>query len=247
MWRRCCLRAVDVVSHAAAMSEALPSSPHIVMVGATGVVGARALRHLVDDGVAGQITVIGRRAPGLTHERVRPVLNDLKADVKAAIPDHVDVAVCCLGTTMKQAGSKNAFRAVDYDAVVKFAEAASARGAKRFVLVSSLGATSSSSSFYLKTKGEAEDAVVAMAFDDVEVLRPSVLDDEGARKQSRPGEKLGIAVMRAATAIIGKQHKYAPISVDTVGRAVASLATAKLVPGRNVLESDAIHRYVDKR
>jgi len=145
---------------------------------------------------------------------------------------------------MKQAGSKEAFIAVDKDLVVRFAQACLERGARRFVLVSSLGAASSSRSLYLRIKGEAEDAVASLDFKSVAVLRPSLLDAEGGRADGRPGEAIGLAFMRVATAVIGKHHRYAPISVDVVGRAAARLAVASVAIGAprvQVLESDALH------
>ncbi len=222
------------------------SSPRVVLIGATGAVGSRALQHLLDDAVAARITVIGRRAPFVTHERLNAVTSDLKRDIEAVMPDVVDVAISCLGTTMKVAGSKEAFFAVDHDAVVNFARAAHARGARRFILVSSLGATIKTASFYLKTKGQVEAAVGEIGFVDVEILRPSVLDDEGSRATHRAGERMAISLMNALTAVIGKQNKYAPISVDVVGKVIAKLATAPLQQRRHVLESDEIHRLGDE-
>ena len=220
------------------------TSPRVVMLGASGAVGARALHHLLEAGRATRVTAIGRRPLLVQHERLQSVVTDFKhASSGLGVPDEVDVAICCLGTTMKVAGSKAAFRAIDHDAAVHFAQAAYARGARRYILVSSIGAKATSSNFYLQTKGETEADVADVEFVDVQILRPSVLDDEGGRGTARPGERLGIAVMGAAAAIIGKTHKWAPISVDTVGKAIAKLATAPLGERQRVIhESDAIHR-----
>jgi uncharacterized protein YbjT (DUF2867 family) len=223
------------------------SPVHIVMTGASGAVGARALAALLADPRVASVTSFGRRPLSTSHEKLRAVVVDLadEAALAAAMPDHVDAAVCALGTTMKLAGSKAAFRVVDHDAVVAFARAARTRGARRFALVSSMGADASSSNFYLKTKGEAEDAVSALGFEAVHVLRPSILDDGGARSarsDSRPGEQLGLVVMRGLAAVIGRQHRYAPIGVDVVGRAAARLVLDDGPAGRQIHLSDAIHR-----
>jgi uncharacterized protein YbjT (DUF2867 family) len=224
---------------------------HIVMTGASGAVGARALTALLADPRVATVTCLGRKPLGTTHEKLRSVVVDLvdepavRAAIGAAHPAAVDAAICALGTTMKQAGSKAAFRAVDFDAVVAFARAARERGARRLALVSSMGADASSPNFYLQTKGQAEDAVCALGYDAVHILRPSVLDDEGARSarhDSRPGEKLGLVVMRGVAAVIGRQHRYAPIGVDVVGRAAARLVLDADRAGRHVHLSDAIHR-----
>lgn len=220
---------------------------HIAMTGASGAVGARALAALLDDGRVATVTSLGRRPLATSHPKLRAVVVDL-ADVAVmtgAIDGPVDVAVCALGTTMKQAGSKAAFRAVDFDAVVAFARAVRERGARRFALVSSMGADASSSNFYLKTKGQAEDAACALGFDAVHLLRPSILDDGGARSarsDSRRGEQLGLVVMRGLAAVIGRHHRYAPIGVDVVGRAAARLVLDDGPAGRQIHLSDALHR-----
>lgn len=219
----------------------LPSL-HVAITGATGAVGARALFHLLASPSVSRVTSIGRRPLTLQHEHLVSVVADFRHGMAAAVPDQLDVAVCCLGTTIKQAGSQQAFRAVDYDAVVQFARAAHERGAKRFILVSSMGASSTSSNFYLRTKGEAEAAVNDINFAEVHVLRPSILDDEGARQGSRVGERFGLVVMNAAARVLGKTHRYAPITVDTVGRAIAKIATQPFeARNRVVVLSDGIH------
>ena len=223
-------------------STSTPTFLHVAITGATGAVGARALVHLLASPVVSRVTAIGRRPPSLQHEHLVSVVADFRHGVAAAVPDHIDVAVCCLGTTIKQAGSQQAFRAVDYDAVVQFAQAAHERGAARFILVSSMGASATSSNFYLRTKGEAEAAVNDLNFAEVHVLRPSILDDEGARHSSRPGERVGLVVMNAMARVLGKTHRYAPISVDTVGRAIARVACAPPeARSRVVVLSDGIH------
>jgi uncharacterized protein YbjT (DUF2867 family) len=225
----------------------MSSADHIVMTGASGAVGAQALAALLADPRVAAVTCLGRRPLPTSHDKLRALVVDLTDEraVAAAIPDGVDAAVCALGTTMKQAGSKAAFRAVDFDAVVAFAQAARARGARRFALVSSMGADASSSNFYLKTKGQAEGAVCALGYDAVHILRPSILDDAGARaarRDSRPGEQLGLVVMRGLAAVIGPRHRYAPIGVDVVGRAAARLVLDDATSGRHVHLSDALHR-----
>ncbi len=214
------------------------------MLGASGAVGARALQYLLDDPRIARVTAIGRRPLLVQHERLQSVVTDFKhASSGLGVPDEIDVAICCLGTTMKAAGSKAAFKAIDQDAAVHFAASAYARGARRYILVSSIGASATSPSFYARTKGLTEAAVSDVEFVDVDILRPSVLDDEGTRKTSRPGEQFAIAVMGAAANVFGKTGKWAPISVDTVGKAIAKLAVAPQGERRrSIHESDAIHQ-----
>lgn len=222
----------------------------LAIAGATGVVGHQALDALLADSACGTVVAVGRRAPTSTIigadaklHSVHPELTNVDA-IAAAIAQNVegdlDGAICTLGTTMKTAGSKEAFRRVDYDAVVAFATAARARGAKRLVLISSLGAKATSANFYLQVKGQAEAAVSKLGFDGVAILRPSVLDDGGRRGERRLGERVGISVMRGVAAVIGRHHKMAPIGVDVVGRAAARLALSMEV-GVQIIESDLIH------
>jgi uncharacterized protein YbjT (DUF2867 family) len=222
-------------------------SAHILIAGASGAVGARAVVALLSDPRVAVVTAVGRRPLDIEHPKLRVVVVDRldAAAIAAAVPARVDAAICALGTTRRQAGSKAAFRAVDLDAVVAFAQAAHSRGATRCVLVTAMDADAASWNFYLKTKGEAEDAVAALPFRSVHLLRPSILDDEGARlvrREHRPVEQAVLAMMRAATGVIGATHRRAPIRVDVVGRAAARLALDDDDPGRHVHESDALHR-----
>ena len=221
-----------------------PAGTNIVMAGATGVVGSRVLPRLLARSDVAQVTAVGRRPPAQTDPKLATPVVDLR-DVAAlvdVIPTGIDCAVCCLGTTMKRAGSKEAFRAVDYDAVLAFARAARQQGARRFLLVSSAGASARSGNFYLKTKGEAEDAVAAIGFDQVAVLRPSFIDDQGTRTEVRPGERFVLPIARAVFAIVGRTSRYAPITADTIANAMVRLAFDGVSPPLRVVESDELQR-----
>jgi uncharacterized protein YbjT (DUF2867 family) len=148
------------------------------------------------------------------------------------------VAVCALGTTKRAAGSKEAFFAVDHDAVLHFAHAAKAAGVRTFVVVSSLGADGSSRNFYLQTKGKTEADLAAVGFSSLVVLRPSMLS--GPRVESRPGETLALLASRVVFGVLGRAHKYAPVETDKVA-AVALDAALLSTAGLHIIESDAIH------
>jgi uncharacterized protein YbjT (DUF2867 family) len=150
----------------------------------------------------------------------------------------VDDAFCCLGTTRKDAGSDEAFRRVDLDYVVSFARLAKRSGAKRFLVVSSLGASARSSLLYPRTKGESEEAVAAAGFSTVVILRPSFL--MGDRARPRSGEGIAIALGRwIRPVLIGPLAKYAPVEATAVARTlVASAATAPA--GVTIIESNQI-------
>ena len=191
----------------------------VVIAGASGLVGGRCLAHLLEHPDVGRVVSLGRRALDVKHAKLEQRTVDFaRLDVES-IPKDVEDAHCALGTTMKKAGSREAFVAVDKDAVLAFARATRARGARRFVLVSSLGADARALSFYLRVKGETEQAVGALGFDVVHVLRPSMLD--GERAEARSVERMGLGIMRALAPVLGG---IAPIHVDVVGRAMVRLA-----------------------
>jgi uncharacterized protein YbjT (DUF2867 family) len=216
----------------------------VAITGASGVVGARALRHLLTQRELGQVVALGRRALPVVHETLTSKVVDLQSATSMAleIPDGVAVALCCLGTTIKKAGSKEAFRAVDRDAVVAFAEAALSKGARRFLLVSALGANARSRSFYLKTKGEAEEALARLGYEQVTVLRPSFIDDEGTRSEYRPAERVGLPLARAVFSVLGKTSRYAPISANAIGMALVRLALDGTTERLRIVESEELHR-----
>jgi uncharacterized protein YbjT (DUF2867 family) len=216
----------------------------VVIAGASGIVGARALHHLLArDDVYG-VVALGRRVLPVRHEKLVSRIADLqsKAAIASGITDGTAVAICCLGTTLKQAGSKDAFRAVDHDAVVAFAEAARDKGAERFVLVSSIGADPHARSFYLRTKGETEEALVRLDFGQLTILRPSFIDDEGQRRDDRPLERLTLPVARIIFSVIGKTSRYAPISADVIGKAIVRLALDDTTERVRIVESDQLHQ-----
>jgi len=144
------------------------------------------------------------------------------------------VALSCLGTTIKKAGSREAFRAVDHDAVLTFARAARGKGAHVFVHVSSLGANPRSRQFYSAVKGQIEAALGEVGFESLYALRPSILD--GDRAESRPLERVGLAFARALAPVLGK---YRPTASLAVARTMIAKAKQRAL-GAHVIEADAI-------
>jgi uncharacterized protein YbjT (DUF2867 family) len=150
----------------------------------------------------------------------------------------VDDAFCCLGTTRRVAGSAAAFRRVDLDYVVAFAQLAKRAGAQRFMLVSSLGASPGSPFLYPRTKGECEAAVAALGFTTVVIVRPSFL--VGARPQARSGEAMALRVGELIRPfLIGPLRKYAPVEAIAVARTLA-MAASSSPAGVTIIESDGI-------
>jgi uncharacterized protein YbjT (DUF2867 family) len=206
-----------------------------LVAGGTGLVGAALLARLdASSDVDEVVSLVRRDEPA--RGKIRSLVVDWDALVRTPELTEVraDVAFCCLGTTRKKAGSAEAFRKVDFDFALAFAHAAKSAGVRRFLLVTSLGANAKSSLLYARTKGEVEQAVMALGFDATEVLRPSMLD--GDRNESRLGETVGLAFGRVLSPLLGR---YRPIHAGVVADALVRLA---LDPSRRarIHESDAI-------
>jgi uncharacterized protein YbjT (DUF2867 family) len=215
----------------------------VVIAGASGVVGARVLHHLVRREDVGRVIAVGRRILLLQHEKLVSKVVDLqdRTAIGAEIPEGTAIAFCCLGTTMKKAGSNRAFRAVDRDAVLAFGQAALEKGARRFLLVSAVGARANSANFYQRTKGEAEEALARLGYAQLTILRPSLIDDEGARRDYRAAERLLLPLARIVFAVVGRARRYAPISADVIARAMVRLAFDNTTDRVRRLESDELH------
>lgn len=205
------------------------------LAGGSGLVGGELLRRLLEDPFFGSVISVGRRTLPLGHRKLtQAVVVDFAdgANLEALPPP--GVAFSCLGTTIKKAGSRDAFRAVDRDAVLAFARAAREKGARTFLHVTALGADPRSRVFYNSVKGEVEEAVGRLAFESLYALRPSILD--GERAERRPAERAGLAVARALGALLGK---YRPTPAIAVADAMVALAKAA-APGVHVVDAGAI-------
>ena len=193
----------------------------VAVAGGTGLVGTRLVARLLARDDVDRVVAVVRRPPATGHAKLdaRVVESFARDELDDALPKDLDDAYCALGTTMKKAGSRDAFRAVDHDAIVAFANAARAKGARRFLLVSSIGADPRSMTFYLRVKGETEDDVRAIGFDALHAMRPSFL--AGERKDARAGERIGLAISGVLKPLLGR---YGPIDADLVARAMVALA-----------------------
>lgn len=210
----------------------------IVIAGATGLVGKQLVVALAGQkGIETHILV--RRRPGRIPKGVIVYEADPTDWPAMVAAIQADVAISCLGTTMKAAGSKDAFRAVDFDLVTNFAGAAKAAGARHMIAVSSVGASANAASFYLKTKGAAEAALAQMGFDRVDFLRPGLLTG-GERPESRMGESVAILLAPLTDLLmIGGLGRYRSIPALAVAQAIASLALAS-GQGKHIHGNDAI-------
>ena len=153
-----------------------------------------------------------------------------------------DAVICALGTTIRQAGSEEAFRAVDYDLVLSLAKAAREAEVANFVLVSSAGADAHGKAFYLRVKGEIEAAVTKLRFRRLDILRPGLL--RGSRQNGmRPLEILGRMASPLTDQLLhGDSRRYRSIEARTVAEAAVQCAREK-PQGRWQHDNDSIHRY----
>ncbi|MFN2570145.1 MAG: NAD(P)H-binding protein [Gemmatimonadales bacterium] len=205
--------------------------------GATGLVGGHVLTQLLADDTWSHVVTVGRRAASEQHPNLEQRIVDLGGLGAADLP-HVDDVFCCLGTTIKQAGSQAAFRKVDYDFVVALAQAGLRAGAAQFLLVSAIGADPRSRVFYSRVKGEAESAVRALPYGAVQIFRPSLL--LGTRAEFRLGERIAMWVAPLMPLVLpGRLRRFRPIQARDV--AASMIRIAREVPhGRNVFEFDAM-------
>ena len=209
-----------------------------LVAGASGLVGGHLLHLLLADAAYARVITLARRQLDTRHAKLDQRVLDLGALDAVTDPPHVDDAFCCIGTTIKKAGSQEAFRRVDYDYVLAFARAAQRAGARQFLLVTALGADSTSRIFYSRVKGEIEQAVRELPFQGIQIFRPSFL--MGERAESRLAERLAIPVARVlAPLLLGPLRRYRPIHAADVARAMVRIAKAEL-RGPNVFEYDAI-------
>ncbi len=164
--------------------------PIALLVGATGLVGQQCLRILTQDPAVGTVRALVRRPLPVDSPKVQVCVADFDrleahADWLAA-----DWVFCALGTTIAKAGSRAAFRQVDFDYPLQVAQLAKAQGATRFMLVSATGADARSKLFYSRVKGELEEAIAAIGFESVTFARPALL--EGERAEVRIAERIGL-------------------------------------------------------
>ncbi|MDB4894438.1 MAG: oxidoreductase [Firmicutes bacterium] len=209
-----------------------------VVAGASGLVGGHVVRALLDRPEYSHVTVLVRRQLDLVHPRLEQRLVDFdRLDEQADAFAGADV-FCCLGTTIKKAGSQAAFRKVDYAYPLTLGRLARQQGARRFLLVSSMGANPHSRVFYSRVKGELENGLAELGLTALLIFRPSLL--LGERQEHRPGERIGAAVMKVVGPLmVGGLRKYRAIHGRIVAQAMV-YAAGQPWTGRHLFESDRI-------
>ena len=208
-----------------------------LVFGATGLVGSFIISELLKLEIYNKVLIFSRRMFDLNHEKAEFVIDDLSAPENLKDRIKGDDVYCCLGTTIKKAGSQEAFKKVDLELPVKIAETALMNNVENFAVISSIGADAKSRNFYLRTKGEMEQAVLKLKFEHLIIVRPSLLT--GPRKQFRFGEIMAKVFMTVFNPVLlGKLRKYRSIKAQTVARAMIGLT---LIPrNKPVFESDEL-------
>ncbi len=215
----------------------------ILIVGTTGLIGGLLTRQLVKEGAGANLHLLVRRPhrEDVGKAKIHVQLQENWPKTIAKIKP--EIAISCLGSTMKKAGSKEEFAAVDRDLVGAVAKAAKAAGAKQFIAVSSIKADSSARSFYLKTKGEAEELMRAQNFDRLDIIRPGLLRGERVGDE-RVGERLAIAASPIMDLFLpGPLRHYRSILASDVAGAIVALM-GKDAPGEFVHENDDVWAMV---
>ena len=209
-----------------------------LVAGATGLVGSHVLELLLADPQWSHVVTVGRRKTSNHNAKLEQrVLNLSELDSVTDLP-HVDDVFCCLGTTIKQAGSQPAFRLVDHEFVVGLARAGLRAGATQFLLVSAIGADPESRVFYSRVKGETEAAIRKLSYRGIQIFRPSLL--LGDRSEFRLGERIAmLGAPMLPLLLVGRLRRYRPIQAAIVARAMISIAH-DAPRGPNVFEYDAM-------
>ena len=210
-----------------------------VLIGATGLTGSNLTLKLLARDEFTEITCLVRTLPDEKPDGVTYIQTDF--DMIHFKKFNADTAFTCLGTTIKNAGSRENFYRVDYHYNMMFAETCKKAGVERFVLMSALGADSISSVFYNRVKGELEEAIINLNFKSLTIVRPSLL--EGPRKESRPGELFARKAMNLLNPLmVGRLRRYRSVDIDKITSAMAEAAVLNN-PGVRIIENEEILKY----
>ncbi len=206
----------------------------LLLAGGSGLVGSFVLQQALADARVSQLVALTRVPLPVHPKLVNPVVDFEQLSADAAWC-RVDAAICCLGTTMRKAGSQAAFRRVDYDYPLMIARRVREHGARAYALVSAMGADAGSRIFYNRTKGELEVALDELGFPSLSLLRPGLIG--GDRQESRTGERLAAYVLGRLDAVLPARYRIVP--AERIAHRLLEVALIA-APGRQVIESQHI-------
>lgn len=193
---------------------------NVAIIGATGLVGSLLLERLAQSNDVQSIKAITRKPLTKVPYKTENIVIDFNRMQEYAHEITADVFICCLGTTIKAAGTQDAFHRVDYDYVIQFAKIAEQNHAKKFQVVSAMGADASSSVFYNRTKGEMEKKLKELKIPQIEIFQPSLI--LGERKDKRAFEDIAQNLAPKLNFLFkGPLEKYRPIKATDIAAAMA--------------------------
>ncbi len=210
-----------------------------LIIGSTGLTGSHLLQQLLESNEYDKVISFSREVEVKHPKLVNHIVDFDKPEEYCDLVKGDDF-FCTIGTTIKKAGSEEAFRKVDFVFPKNFAKCAMDNGISQFLIISALGADSKASNYYMKTKGEIEDFLKESKFKSVAIMQPSLL--LGDRKEFRFAEKIGGAIMKLFSfAFVGSLAKYKAIESKTLANALFIIAQ-KNVAGFTVYQSDTIQK-----
>jgi uncharacterized protein YbjT (DUF2867 family) len=216
----------------------MPENKKALILGATGLIGSHLLDLLLQDNSYSTVRIVVRNPIDRQHAKLEQVKVDFNYLQYYKDAFAVDDVFCCLGTTIKKAGSQDAFYKVDATYPYEAAKLAKAQGARQYLIVTAMGANKESGIFYNRVKGEVEEKIGGLQFSSYHIFRPSLL--LGERSETRIGEAIAQKLMPLFSfLLVGGLKKYKPIQGSTVARAMQNIARQQLA-GKHIYPSDQL-------
>lgn len=210
-----------------------------LLLGATGLTGGHLLNLLLESEDYHTVYVYSRKPLGIQNAKLKEVIIDFDTYVGTVEADNV---FCCLGTTIKVAKTKEAFKKVDLEYPIKFAQLQFAAGSKRFLVISAMGAAEDSFIFYSRVKAEMEKLLSNIGYPKLLIFRPALIT--GERKEHRAGEKIAAGINEVLNyVLVGPLKKYQSVSAKAIASCMISYASNPQVFGKVVISSDRIKDF----
>lgn len=209
-----------------------------IVSGASGFTGAKLLKRILADQDYTKVYALVRKRLSMNHPNLEQIVIDFESFTCEQIPSEIDVAFCCIGTTIRKAQTKENFRTIDYEYITKFAKVCEEKGIGNFHLISAIGASPESYFFYQRVKGEAECFINSLEFESVTIYRPSVI--YGGRKEFRLFESFAAWISRNFKFLfIGKMNRILAVTGDQLAKTI-HIKSKQFIPGRWIIESEEI-------
>ena len=209
-----------------------------LLLGASGLTGSLLLQQLLQDDYYKKVIVYTRKSLNIQHQKLQEMIIDF---------DTIDTAVeandifCCLGTTIKKAGSKTAFEKVDFDYPLKIAQLQKNAGSEKFLVITAMGASANSSIFYSMVKGKLEKQLQLLQFSSLYIFRPSLII--GNRKEKRIGERIALILSTIINPLLmGSLAKYKSVTAVAIAKAMIFSAKENK-PENQIILSDEIKKF----